>query len=46
MQETAVLWRTNLNLLKGAPHGLMIDTVWRDLAAEKIIAFLDTIDSR
>jgi pimeloyl-ACP methyl ester carboxylesterase len=46
MQETADVWRADLDLLKGAPHALMIDTAWRDIAAEKIIAWLSEVDSR
>ena len=46
MQETADVWGAELHLLKGAPHGLMIDTAWREIAAEKIIAWLNEIDSR
>ena len=46
MQETADVWGAELDLLKGAPHGLMIDTAWRDIAAEKIIAWLSAVDSR
>ncbi len=45
MQETADLWQTELDLLEGAPHGLMIDTAWRDVTADRIIAWLNTIDS-
>ena len=46
MQETADVWGVELHLLKGAPHGLMIDTAWREIAAEKIIAWLNEVDSR
>ncbi|PNG25213.1 alpha/beta hydrolase [Methylocella silvestris] len=38
--ETAEFWKAELELLEGAPHALMIDTVWRDVAAEKILAWL------
>jgi pimeloyl-ACP methyl ester carboxylesterase len=44
MRETADIWQTELDLLEGAPHGLMIDTAWRDIIAEKIIAWLNAID--
>jgi len=46
MQETADVWRADLDVLKGAPHGLMIDTAWRDATAGKIIAWLSDVDSR
>lgn len=46
MQETADLWRTELDLLKGAPHALMSDTAWRDVVADKIIEWLDGIETR
>ena len=43
LQETADLWGAELDLLKGAPHALMTDTVWRDVVAEKIIAWLSRL---
>jgi hypothetical protein len=46
MRETADVWGAGLDLLKGAPHGLMIDTAWRDVAAGKIIAWLSDVGSR
>ena len=46
MQETADAWGADLDLLKGAPHGLMIDTAWRDVTAEKIIDWLDRLQTR
>ncbi len=46
MQETADAWGADLDLLKGAPHGLMIDTAWRDVTAEKIIDWLDRLQIR
>ncbi|MGO9675607.1 MAG: alpha/beta hydrolase [Methylocella sp.] len=46
MQETADVWRAEFDLIKGAPHALMIDTVWRDITAEKIIAWLSSVESR
>ncbi|ACK49711.1 alpha/beta hydrolase fold protein [Methylocella silvestris BL2] len=39
-QETADFWKAELELLEGAPHALMIDNVWRDVAAGKILAWL------
>jgi pimeloyl-ACP methyl ester carboxylesterase len=41
MQETADFWQADLEVLRGAPHGLMIDSVWRDIAAEKIDAWMN-----
>ena len=41
MQETADFWQADLEVLRGAPHGLMIDTAWRDIAAEKIGAWMN-----
>ncbi|WP_210253611.1 alpha/beta hydrolase [Methylocella tundrae] len=41
LQEIADFWQGDLEVLPGAPHGLMIDTAWRDITAEKIIAWLD-----
>lgn len=41
MQETADFWDADLEVLKGAPHGLMIDTAWRDITAEKIDAWMN-----
>jgi pimeloyl-ACP methyl ester carboxylesterase len=46
MQETADAWGAELDILKGAPHALMTDTAWRDIVAEKIIAWLDRIEIR
>ncbi len=41
MQEIADFWSADLEMLEGAPHGLMLDSVWRDIVAEKIVAWLD-----
>jgi pimeloyl-ACP methyl ester carboxylesterase len=46
LQETADAWGADLDLLNGAPHGLMIDTAWRDVTAEKIIDWLDRLQTR
>lgn len=45
LQEIADLWKADLDVLKDAPHGLMIDTAWRDIAAEKIIAWLGGVSA-
>ncbi len=46
LQETADAWSVELELLKGAPHALMINSAWRDIAAEKIIGWLDEVSAR
>lgn len=39
-QEIADAWRGDLDVLEGAPHALMLDTYWRGVAAERILAWL------
>ena len=39
-RETATYFRADLEILNGAPHGLMLDTVWWQPTADKVIAWL------
>jgi pimeloyl-ACP methyl ester carboxylesterase len=39
-RETATFFDAELQILQGAPHGLMIDEVWWKKAADEILAFL------
>ncbi|WP_395697502.1 alpha/beta fold hydrolase [Methylocella sp.] len=39
-QEIADAWRGDLEILAGAPHALMLDPLWRDVAAARILAWL------
>jgi pimeloyl-ACP methyl ester carboxylesterase len=45
LQETADVWGADLDLLKGAPHALMMDTAWRDVTAGKITDWLDRLQT-
>jgi pimeloyl-ACP methyl ester carboxylesterase len=40
-RETATYWSADLKILQGAPHGIMIDTVWWQPAADTIIEWLE-----
>lgn len=42
-QEIADFWQGDLEVLQGAPHALMLDTAWRDIAASRILAWLGKI---
>lgn len=39
-RETATFWKADLEILPGAPHGLMLDHHWWKPVADKIIAWL------
>ena len=39
-RETATFFDAELRILQGAPHGLMIDSVWWKKAADEILSFL------
>jgi pimeloyl-ACP methyl ester carboxylesterase len=40
-RETATYWNAELKILQGAPHGIMIDSVWWQPAADTIIEWLE-----
>lgn len=40
-RETATFWGAELNILQGAPHGLMVDTAWWQPAADTILEWLE-----
>jgi pimeloyl-ACP methyl ester carboxylesterase len=40
MHEIAFFWKADLEPLGAAPHGLMLDPAWREITAEKILAWL------
>jgi pimeloyl-ACP methyl ester carboxylesterase len=40
-RETATFWGADLKILQGAPHGIMIDTIWWQPAADTILEWLD-----
>jgi len=39
-RETANFWKAELDVLKGAPHGLMLDHTWWQPVADRILAWL------
>ncbi|OIQ98332.1 Non-heme chloroperoxidase [mine drainage metagenome] len=39
-RETATFWHADLEILHGAPHGLMLDHHWRQPSADAILAWL------
>jgi pimeloyl-ACP methyl ester carboxylesterase len=41
-RETATFFRADLQILHGAPHGLMLDEAWWQPTADAIIAWLAT----
>ncbi len=41
LHESATYFRADLDILKGAPHGLMIDDHWWQPTADSILAWLD-----
>jgi len=40
-RETATYWGADLSILRGAPHGIMADTVWWQPAADSILEWLE-----
>lgn len=40
-RETANFWHAELDVLKGAPHGLMLDHAWWQPVADRILTWLD-----
>lgn len=40
-RETATFWNAELKVLQGAPHGLMVDTVWWQPVADAILEWLE-----
>ncbi len=40
-RETATFFQAELQMLKGAPHGLMLDELWWQPTADTILAWLD-----
>ena len=40
-RETATFWNAELKILQGAPHGIMIDAVWWQPAADTILEWLE-----
>ena len=42
LRESATYFDGDLIVLKGAPHGLMLDTAWWQPAADTVIGWLDT----
>jgi pimeloyl-ACP methyl ester carboxylesterase len=42
-RETATFYKAELEVLNGAPHGLMLDSAWWQPSADKIIAWINKI---
>ena len=40
LYETATYFGADLDVMDGAPHGLMLDTVWWRITADRILAWL------
>ena len=40
-RETATYWGADLKILQGAPHGIMVDSIWWQPAADTVIEWLE-----
>ena len=40
-RETAIFWNADLTILRGAPHGIMVDATWWQPAADTILEWLE-----
>ena len=40
-REAATFWNADLTILHGAPHGIMVDTIWWQPAADTILDWLE-----